>query len=321
MKKVKAYSKPPFRSSRFAVWWVDCGAFLFSPGANCGEFTPPNRPSPVCCKPNPDMIAKESSKKGWPCFYHGVKTIKSFCRAIAGRVWQKCKTKNAAEKSHEQGFSMLALCLILPLLVILVSIFIWLSFWLKNFWGAQKICEELTLEAQHQMRPLVSQILDLNPEIIKLRKLRTALRIKLAAAVAHGNAPLAATLKAQLKLIDARLMALYIQQNLIFEQARNIRLKTMSRFRAETTSLGHQSSQLIFYYAKSLGLTPDQMTETPPIYQIPTDFTEKQSLELQWTQKLYQEKTSLMKRACRSSLDNKRKWRPRLLKARASSSY
>lgn len=218
---------------------------------------------------------------------------------------------------------MVALCIVLPLIAILVGIFIWLSFWLKNFWGAQKICEDITLNSQSQMRPLISKVLDLNPEILKLRKLRLALRIKLTAAVAHGNAPLAASIKAQLQLINTRLKSILIQQNLIFENARMIRLKTLTQFKNKTSDLGHQTSQIIFNSTRSLGLIPDQHLEQPPLYQVPNDFTEKQSLEIQWTQKLYQEKSqSVMRRACRASLEKRgQKWRPRLLKARASSSY
>ncbi len=236
--------------------------------------------------------------------------------------WRKATT---GHPMNNKGFSVVALCILLPLILLLTAIFIWISFWLKNFWGAQKICEEAVLKAQTQMRPLISQILDLNPEILKLRKVRTALRIKMAAAVAHGNAPLVATLKVQLKLIEIRLMALFAQQNLIFEQARLIRLRTLSGFQGQTKGLGHQQSQRTFTYSRSLGLVPDQLAEFPPAYQVPSDFTEKQSLELQWTQKLYQDDLrSFMKRGCKASIETavgNRKWRPRLLKARGSSSY
>ena len=333
MKKGRVWSKLPSPSSRFVVWWVDCGAFLFSHGQNYGGSMPPNKPSPVCCKPDHVLSAKKSWKKDWLCFYRGIQIIKCSCRAIVALVRPRSKTKGAVESSQDKGFSVVALCLILPLFMVLIAIFILLSFWLKNFWSAQKICEESVLKAQSSMSELVPEILKLNPEILKLRKLKTALRLKLAAAIAHGNAPVAATLKIQLKAVETRLLILFAEQNFILQKAQHIRWQTLSHFRNKTLSLNTTRTLSPFFYPLALGLTPDQALERPPIYQVTASFTEQQRLELQWKQNLFHHgplalmnilslNTTWMKRACSASLESKnRKWYARLLKAKEFSSY
>lgn len=333
MKKAKVCLKPPSASLRFAVCWVDCGAFLYSHGPNCGESTRQSKPLLACSKPDPDLNAKSLSKKDWAFCYPGKKPIKSFCRAIAGRVRPKCITKNVDGSYHEQGFALFALCLIMPLLLLLVALLISVSFWLKNFWGAQKFCEEAVLTAQKEMSPLVSNILRLNPKILQLRKLKLATKLKLAAAVSHGNAPLIAALKLQLKAIEAQLLAIGVQQNLNFEKAYRLRFKALTDFKSSSQALGQIQNRNRSYHPSSLGLTREQTIEHPPLYEAKADFTLKQTLEIQWTQNLFQNnptellgflllKPKPMQRACSASLENKnQKWRSRLLKARASSSY
>ena len=316
MKKGKVLSNPSSPSSRFAVLWVDCGAFLLWPGPNCGLSTPPNKPSPACCKPDHVLSVKKPSKNAWPCFYPG-KSIRKFkWRATAGRAAPKRKTKSAEESSPEDGFSMVALCLLLPLIAVLISIFIAVSFWLKNFWAVQKICEETVLQAQRQMSVLVPSILKLNPEIAVLKSRRTVLRVQLVAAVAHGNLPLAAKLTAQLKIIEARLLVLLGEQNFILQQAQASRWRALAEFRHKTRAYGQEQSHSPIGYPLSLGLTPDQPADPPPIYRVPDDFLEKQRLEIQWKQKLF-DKGSPMRRSCAASIEKSRDWRARLIKGKA----
>lgn len=332
MKKDKVWSKPQLPCLPYAVCWVDCGCFLFCLGANYGWSTVANRSSPVFYKPDQIIIVKRSWKKDWLGFYLGFKKLLSKLIATAGPVLAKCKLqalgcRRKKKAEGEQGFMLVALCVVLPLLLVLISIFILISFWLKNFWAAQKNCEELTLSAQAEMAKLIPDLLRLNPEILKLKTQRTALRIKLAAAAAHGNVPAIASLTGQLKIIEARLLALWAQQNLILEKARLTRLRTLAQFKNQTKSYGVLQSQTLYHYPLPLGVAADQAFDPPPLYKVPDNFLEKQRLEIRWTQNLFQNglqallkilgvKKPLMRRACAASIE---KNRPRLIKGKALS--
>ena len=328
------------RSSCSPVLWVDCGAFLLWPGPSCGLFTQPNNPSLACCKHELSFIVKKSSTNDWVRFCRGVKITLYKCLAIVGLALVKCiqkaryfhhKPKSAEDSSHEEGFTLVALCLLLPFLMVLIAIFIVTSFWLKNFWGAQKTCEDLVLKAQEEMAILIPELLDFNPEILQLRAKRTSLHTQLAAAVVQGNAVAIAALTTQLKAVQARLVIILVQQNLILQKARHSRWTALARFKSKSNSYGVERGQAEPSHFLPLGLEPDQ--EQPAVYKIPSTFLETQSLEIQWTQNLWNNsdgnllkilslKTSWMKRSCTASLERKtRKWQERLIKGRAWSNY
>lgn len=344
-KKDKVYLNPPSPSLRSPVQWVDCGPSLSFHGQNFGWFTLANNHSPVFCRPNPAMIAKRSFQKDLKCFCRGVRKILSNWRAIV--ILAVAKLKPLADCSprkvkidgvsnhkvgiqNKSGFAILSLCILLPLILVLIAILILLSFWLKNFWATQKICEESVLKAQKEMSLLVPKVLDFNSEILQLRAQRTRLQISLAVAIATPAAP---AIAAQLKLVQARLAMILAEQTLIFQKASFHRWSALSKFQSQSREFKPLGTRRTFEHPLSLALNPDQLVDLPPTYKAPENFLDKQRLEIQWTQNLFQNseqtfidllslKTPAMKRSCAASLQQKRRsWVARLIKGKDWSNY
>lgn len=342
MKKVKAWSNLPLPFCAPAVWWVDCGAFLLWPGPSYGSCIQPNNPSLAFYKPDLNMNVKKFWKKDCLSFYLGVCKLKSCLLAIVGRAVAKfsptanffLRKKKADEEScHEKGFALMGLCILLPLILVLISVLMLSSFWLKNFWATQKICEEQSLQAQQQMAPLLSSLLKLNPEIIILRKEKIRTQAQLALAIGSGNAPAIAALRIKLQAIQLRLLAIFAQQNFLFQKAEMSRWKMVARFHNLTKMYTPSQVRRIFQFPLSLAVKPDSLSEKPPLYSLVEDFEKNQRLEVQWKQNLFQSspvalqrilslKILSMARSCSATLEKRNHgWHTRLIKVRDSLSF
>lgn len=179
--------------------------------------------------------------------------------------------------SNEKGFLTTALLSWLPVLIALIAGLAVMASSLTTLQQAENVCLHTHLSLQKSLRTTLKKLLALNPKATTLRLKRDLAEANLKAALASGLAPWIAKATAQRSYVIANQLALQLQQQLLLNEARSLRFKTLTEINHKMLSLGVKTQPSLMAFHRSLAVRAQPKTSLTPNYEPTPNFSEEQS--------------------------------------------
>lgn len=235
---------------------------------------------------------------------------------------------------NQKGFALVMTMALLPALI--AGFFLaWAAIgFIQQDLALKHACREKGLSGQKNAGALLEKLLKLNPEAENLKRKQTRLKTQIAAAVATKNLPLAASLRADLALVEALRLQLDIKQRGLIQESNRELATAHNRGRAQIEHNLHATSSVFLRLklksirgrAPQLAVDPDY-PDIAPTYSTVFDFSTQQALAHEWH---YSAAVSTpfsyflpgefdFKKACAVSLKKELlKWSPQIIKGNFS---
>lgn len=241
-------------------------------------------------------------------------------------------------KSNQKGFVLILFLTILPLIVLALSGLAVTLLYVEAKAESRHLCRQALFQTQKQVGQNLTLLMQLNTTA---KSLRVQLRIQQVALAAAGGpeTPMGAAIAARILQIEEQKLILGQQQKaLILESELEMRTGSL-RSELQVRSSLHQKQMRFAHLIQlspdqvssslpHLAVRPDDPSDTAPVYELETPFTEKQSLQTfwkirySWNEKLWINRNLHWRQisvddSCRASLEAKNKqFRPVLNEAK-----
>lgn len=192
-------------------------------------------------------------------------------------------------KRNNQGFALISLLTILPLILAIALITFSIIDILKKDLEMKYLCRTDLLSAQRENEKSIQSLFKLNRRSTSLRSKKLNTQKALALAIARADPVATAASKARLAIIHGQQIALAAEQNSLIILAnqqmkirqRNLELKVRNSFRNRpTASINYQLTSLKSSKT-SLAVRPTH-SDIAPNYERAPSFSDAQSLDLKW---------------------------------------
>ncbi len=191
-------------------------------------------------------------------------------------------------KNEKGGILLMALTL-LPLFLALMVGFFYLLEVVSIKETLRHDCRLQLINTQKYIRDSIESLQKMNRPAALLHKQKTLVEIKIAAALAAGQYPLALKLGAKLYKIQKKQKVLNISQQTIIKTTFLKTNQNLSRLRNHLSQkMKEKSPQIIkvslspeWSHHKGIALVPNR-PDPAPEYELPSDFEEKQELVQKW---------------------------------------
>lgn len=204
----------------------------------------------------------------------------------------RTQKQQAIYLNNQHGFAVYFILGLIPILFAAGISVCYAQYLSGNWMQAKHTCRVELLETQKNIAPLLSQLMQLNPRIKKLRIEMTLAKAQRAAAIAMQN-PIA-EMAAEAKITDIinQQTALHVEQVQLIQIANQQMTNAVYKVR-QLLFLQNQKMQnlmpIFFKFKiediklenKELAVIPDSPA-TPPIYELKYDFINEQTLSVNW---------------------------------------
>ena len=230
-------------------------------------------------------------------------------------------------RTRAGGFIMIVLIPFTMICVTGLSGLSFLSLGIRNLTRSQSICIRESFQGQKKLRRLLELLLEMNPTVIRLNTIKTALQKSLKIAIQTGQLYLVPPLKAKIAIIKKRQKLLFLQQERILMQSEIQKkavftnLQSRMKFR-EIKNLTDETA-----FNRALAVSKKTLGPFARTYSPLPDFTRRQAVVFSWDiHPFFQFNKTFMafpplrespyvKRSCSATLEKQRgAWRVRLIR-------
>ncbi len=191
--------------------------------------------------------------------------------------------------TNEKGGVMLMALTLLPLFLALMVGFFYLLEVISIKESLRHECRNHLIKNQEQIRASIETLQKMNRPAALLHKQKTLLEIKLAAALAAGQYPLALKIGAKIYQVEKKQKILDISQQTLLtntliktnDNLRNLRSHLSKEIKNKTQYIIKISIQPKWSYHEGITLVPNRPRPAPE-YEFPSDFEQKQELVQEW---------------------------------------
>ncbi|KYG66122.1 hypothetical protein AZI86_03395 [Bdellovibrio bacteriovorus] len=190
---------------------------------------------------------------------------------------------------NQKGFALVMTMALLPALI--AGFFLaWAAVgFIQQDLALKHACRDQGITGQKNAGVLLERLLKLNPEAENLKRKQARLKVQIAAALAKGNFPLAASLRSQLFLVDASRLQLDIKQRGLIHESNRALFTAHNRGRAQIQkNLQATSSVFLQLKLKNIRGSAPQLAVRPdypdiaPTYSTVSNFSTQQALAHEW---------------------------------------
>jgi len=193
---------------------------------------------------------------------------------------------------NQRGFAQAFFISLLPILLAGFLVILFSQFFLKNWMQSLHTCRVELLTSQQKTKRHLKQLMDLNTLAKSLRLALMAARARLAVATASQNWPMVAEATRAIIQIEAKRKQLgLLQKSLIlqanFEMAKGVE-SVARKIRQQSQHLQNKLPKFLAFRIHSirpqpslLAVQPDR-PDTAPVYELQTQFKDRQALHVSW---------------------------------------
>ena len=223
----------------------------------------------------------------------------------------------------QRGFVTSLLLVSLPVFITCLMGFVALLFCIRNHDLSQKICIQAVLKAQSQMQLQLEQLLKLNPIAKQLKLSYQHVSRLLKIAMRTGEPFTISSLTAKKAILTQKRLVLDRTQKQILQQSQHSVQKMFFSFKHQIKKFQARQIIKIHNTPRALAVKARPKRDIAPVYYTPYDFSDLQTLSLQWRMPLYHFipewiqqvffKPELSSYSCAASLKKKLKWKTHLV--------
>ncbi len=242
----------------------------------------------------------------------------SFHGRTAGRVALRSVSTPVSQYSSA-GFTAITLIAFLPLVLTLVTAAAGATYIFKQKLSAQSMCVQQATTLQNDLKPILTQLLRLNPQATRLRARRAKADAAVKKALMTKNPKLIAAAKAIQLAVILQQTALRAKQERLLHQAQEERARHHNRLSNAVRKKFKSYVKSKQYYPRALAVEPRPAGSLTPDYRPVNNFAFHQQHEFRFDITIapsFVSAKSKQKILCSLSLSGKESsWRPHLIAA------